>query len=112
MDVNETVPGIDATEAAAGVPMAPELAQPATRELTDMAPSGNRGALARNLMAWRREEEVDLGMVMAVVMALFWGKLVALVAHIVKRGCDSFVNALTSNRVLDNAASVSFLVPS
>jgi hypothetical protein len=64
MDVNETVPGIDATEAAADMPMALEAAQPATSELTDMAPSGNRGALARNLMAWRREEEVSLDMML------------------------------------------------
>ena len=36
---------------AADLPMAPEAAQPAKSELTDMAPSGNRGALARTLMA-------------------------------------------------------------
>jgi hypothetical protein len=51
MEVNEIVPGTDPPEAVADVPAAPELAQPATTALTDMAPSGNMGALARNLSA-------------------------------------------------------------
>jgi len=47
MDVNAA----DANTPAIGAPAVPVVAQPASSELTDMAPSGNMGALARNLSA-------------------------------------------------------------
>ena len=48
IDVNAAEANAPAMGAAAVVP---DVAQPASKELTDMAPSGSMGALARNLSA-------------------------------------------------------------
>jgi hypothetical protein len=41
----------EANDPAIGAVPAPEVAQPAIKELTDMAPNGNMGTLAKNLSA-------------------------------------------------------------
>lgn len=52
MEVNATEVSAPAWDAEAIVP---DVAQPASQELADIAPSGSSGALAKNWSAWRRE---------------------------------------------------------